>query len=184
MGGRTGKQVTTGGAAWRGRGRMEEVEAGCGSEALGLMERLYATATGAGLALGGGGAAVDGARLEPGLSCRQDWDAWATAWGSACSADMRSIRCLTRPHLPGGTVRPVPADESAGKAFNSAVEAHLHPGPSRALQRPTLEFAVIRADTLSRLRVQLVALKFSLFEPSESLAAGLGNPHRTGFGQG
>lgn len=50
---------------------MEEVEARCGSEALGLMERLYA-ATGAGLALGGGGAAVDGARLEPGLSCGRD----------------------------------------------------------------------------------------------------------------
>lgn len=82
---------------------MEEVEARCGSEALGLMERLYAAATGAGLALGGGAAAVDGARLEPGLSCGRDRDAlaWATAWGSACSADMRRIRCLTRPTSPG-----------------------------------------------------------------------------------
>lgn len=57
-----------------------------------------------------------------------------------------------------------------GEVFlNAIVKIHLHPGRSSALQRPTLELALIWADTISETACPAcVTLKFSLFEPSES----------------
>lgn len=71
--------------------------------------------------------------------------------------------------------------------LNSIVEIHPHPGNSRDLQSPTLELALIWADTLSWQRVQLVvSFKNSLCSSHARAVSlhGLENRQKRQFQQG
>ena len=94
-----------------------------------------------------------------GAESGQDSNVRATTWGGVCSGGMRISGARPSPTAPatpqGGSQRM----SLGGEVFlNAIVKIHLHPGRSSALQRPTLELALIWADTISRLHVQPVSL--------------------------